>query len=284
MNGLLVVNRFLHNGKFDELTELFQLAASEQSITLDTIGNDCWGISLDSYDFILFWDKDILLADWMAGQRILVFNSGRAIELCDDKRKTWMSLEQAKIPTPRTIPAPMTYSNIGYTDTSFIQEIEKTLHFPMIVKEAFGSFGQQVYLIHNHHQLEQKVKELQGIPFLFQEYIEESKGRDIRLQVVGDEVIASMYRYSDSDFRANISAGGHMKSYEPSQEEKELAIRACHAVGADFAGVDLLFAGEKRVVCEVNSNAHFKNIMDCTGVNTAQAIMEYIKKRIQNES
>ena len=86
----------------------------------------------------------------------------------------------------------------------------------------------------------------------------------------------AMYRYSENDFRANITAGGHMHCYEPSEEEILLAIRAAHAVGCSFAGVDLLFGEEGPVVCEVNSNAHFKSLWDCSGVNTAEEIMQYV--------
>ena len=148
------------------------------------------------------------------------------------------------------------------------------------MKESFGSFGQQVYLVNNKSELTKKVKELEGKPFLFQEYIGESKGKDIRLQVVGNRVVASMYRYSEDDFRANITNGGHMKAYEPTSQEIELAICAAGAVGADFAGVDLLFGKDGPLVCEVNSNAHFINILKCTGVDTSMEIMKYIQNGV----
>ena len=116
---------------------------------------------------------------------------------------------------------------------------------------------------------------------LFQRFLSESAGRDIRLQVVGDQVIASMYRYStDGDFRANITNGGSMKRYEPSPEEISLALRSTRALGLDFAGVDLLFGADGPVVCEVNSNAPFKNIYDCTGVNAADAIIAHISSTL----
>ena len=58
-------------------------------------------------------------------------------------------------------------------------------------------------------------------------------------------------------------------------------MRSTKAIGLDFAGVDILFGEqEEPIVCEVNSNAHFKNIYDCTGVNTADYILEYIKSII----
>ena len=116
---------------------------------------------------------------------------------------------------------------------------------------------------------------------LFQRFVEHSRGRDIRLQVVGDRVVGSMLRHSERDFRANITAGGAMEAYAPTEEEVQLALDAARAVGADFAGVDLLFGEEGPLVCEVNSNAHFKNLQDCTGVDTAREILAYIRERTQ---
>lgn len=70
-----------------------------------------------------------------------------------------------------------------------------------------------------------------------------------------------------------------MERYEPEEAACLLAVRACQATGCDFAGVDLLFTENGFLVCEVNSNAHFKNLYDCTGINTADYIMEYIYSR-----
>lgn len=281
MKGLLVVNRFLHSDKFDELSTYFLKAADKLNIRLELVTNASYKTDWKSADFVLFWDKDILLAKWLEMQKIPVYNSASAIEICDDKAKTWLALERKGIPTPKTIPAPMTYSGIGYTELSFVEDIIREFSFPLIMKESFGSFGQQVYLVNNKSELTKKVKELEGKPFLFQEYIGESKGKDIRLQVVGNKVVASMYRYSEDDFRANITNGGHMKAYEPTSQEIELAIRAAGAVGADFAGVDLLFGKDGPLVCEVNSNAHFVNILKCTGVDTSMEIMKYIQNGVR---
>jgi len=150
------------------------------------------------------------------------------------------------------------------------------------VKESFGSFGQQVYLVQNAEELANQVRQIGTKPVLFQEFINSSFGKDIRLQVVGNQVIASMYRYSENgDFRANLTIGGKMIPFQPTKVQSELALRCCELIGLDFAGVDMLFGKEDEpIVCEVNSNAHFKNIYDCTGVNAAEAIIAYIKTNL----
>ena len=293
MKGILVVNAFLHSGKFDEIHSWLLKAASKFNIDLELKSNaDLMaeiGINFDRNkklaDFILFWDKDTKLACYLEQLDYPVFNSSRAIGICDDKALTHLCLMNSGIPMPETIIAPMTFSNIGYTNYDFLKKAAARLGFPMVVKESFGSFGQQVYLSDSYNDLLKIVQSIGTKPFIMQKFIRSSFGRDIRLQVVGGKVIAAMYRYSETgDFRANISNGGRMKAYTPSHEQCQLALKSCQVIGLDFAGVDILFGeNDEPIVCEVNSNAHFKNIYDCTGINAAEAIIEHIYKRMNIE-
>lgn len=288
MQGWIIVNGFLYTSKFSELTDLFMNAAKEHDMSLCVKTNsECFlgmfeRTTEKQPDFVLFWDKDILLAKYFAARGIPVYNPAEGIEICDDKRKTALALSMQNLPQPLTIPAPMTYENIGFPQLDFLAQIENELKFPIIVKEAFGSFGQQVYMANDYKELCELTKKLETVPFLYQQFIRESSGRDIRLQVVGDEVVAAMERTSETDFRANISNGGTMHAYQPDQEAVDLAVKACRAVKCDFAGVDLLFGSDGYLICEVNSNAHFKNLLDCTGVNTAWYILQYIKEQGEN--
>lgn len=286
MKGIIVVNAFLHTRKFDEIHSWLLRAAGRHNITMELKTNaellaDIGG-SINNNDiqadFILFWDKDTKLALYLEQLGYPVFNSSGAIGICDDKALTHLTLMKNNIPMPETIIAPMTFANIGYTNYDFLTQVADRLDFPMVVKECFGSFGQQVYLVNNYEELQKLMQSTTSKPLIFQRYISTSFGRDIRLQVVGDKVIAAMYRYSDNgDFRANLTIGGKMKPYIPTDEQCDLALRACHAIGLDFAGVDILFGeNDKPLICEVNSNAHFKNIFDCTGIDAAKAIIDYI--------
>ena len=289
MTGILVVNEFLQLNKYNEIHAWLLEAATKQGIHMQLKTNAELLIDITGYhsdritDFILFWDKDVRLAKYLEQLGYPVFNSARAIEICDDKALTHLTLMNSGIPTPRTIIAPKTFENIGYTNLNFLTEVSDRLGFPMVVKESFGSFGQQVYLANNLAELKEQIKRIGTKPILFQEYVKSSFARDIRLQVVGDQVIASMYRYAENgDFRANLSIGGRMKEYQPTREQCELALQCCQIIGLDFAGVDLLFGAEDEpIVCEVNSNAHFKNIFDCTRVNAADIIISHILKRIK---
>ncbi|WP_167956610.1 ATP-grasp domain-containing protein [Anaerosporobacter faecicola] len=293
MKAWLVTNEFLNSQKYSELNMWLVNAAKKYDVELLVKTNAELLVDLTSGNgieakrekeqpqFVLFWDKDIRLASYLESLSLPVYNSAKAIEICDNKAMTHIALNQKHIRMPQTILAPMTYPNIGYTNYDFVDKMVEQLRFPMVVKECFGSFGQQVYLVHNYPDLLDCLNRIGTKPFLVQEYIKSSFARDIRLNVVGDQVVATMYRYSDTgDFRANISNGGKMRRYEPTPIQIETAIACVKALGLDFAGVDLLFdENEEPIVCEVNSNAHFKNIQDCTGVNVADQIIQYIVKK-----
>jgi len=286
-----VVNHFLRNKKFHELEEKFKKAAIELSVEYEILTNmECMQVYTpffnsneklrlpDDGNPVLFWDKDIILAKALEKKGHRVYNSADAIAACDNKILTSCLLNGHGIDMPVTVPAPMTYSNVGFNDTSYLSFVEEKLGFPVVVKEAYGSFGAQVYLANNNNELQELVSKISP-EHLYQQYIDTSCGRDLRLQVVGETIVAAMYRYSVTDFRANITNGGLMKAYEPDDEQCEIAIKAAKVLGLDFAGVDLLFGeNEKPMICEVNSNAHFKNLDDCTGSDIAKDIIMYINK------
>ena len=150
----------------------------------------------------------------------------------------------------------------------------------MVIKEANGSFGAQVYLAEDREKAEEIIRKIGFKPFIMQRLIKESYGKDIRVNIVGGKVICAMLRQNDDDFRSNISSGGKGEKITLTKAQEEIALTACKAVGAEFAGVDLLFGKDTMLVCEVNSNPQFQSTLDYTGVNLADYIMEYIKERI----
>ncbi|HLR14597.1 MAG TPA: RimK family alpha-L-glutamate ligase [Bacillota bacterium] len=288
LHGWIIYNGHLPGDKFLNQAKLFEKAALDRGLSVTIVKNNAVLSLLDTHttdilqvehgklpDFVIFKDKDIYLAKQLELLGIKVFNSASAIEISDDKIATYQVLAQKDIPIPKTIIAPKIFPVETELDPIFINRVIETLGFPLIMKEAFGSFGEQVYLIHNEEEMLNKITALKDRPYVFQQFIKTSFGRDLRLHVVGDKVAASMYRKTEDDFRS--TAGGIRLAYEPTKEEAALAIAATKAIGADFAGVDLLFGtDDEHIVCEVNSNAHIGKLLNCTKINVAEHVIDYI--------
>ena len=286
MQGWLVVNGFLQSNKFQQLYGYLSNAAEAEGIqlSLKTSAELCARLEdelkASTPDFVIFWDKDYLLAKRLETAGIPLFNNAEAVRVCDDKMLTAVAL-QGKVRMPRTVLAPKTFEGVGYTDRAFLRQAAQSLGFPLVVKEAFGSFGAQVHLAENETQLNAIVDAIGWKPFLLQEFVHTSRGRDVRINVVGGEVFCAILRHNPNDFRSNITGGGTGTEYAPTKAQAQLAIDACRALGLDFAGVDVLFGEDDRpILCEVNSNPHFKSTLDCTGKDMSVAIVRYIKGKL----
>ena len=217
--GWLIVNGYLESEKFDEIYNWLIEAAEKRDCKLRKLPNDqvdsVLKISSGSTnwkqkpDFVLFWDKDVKLAKTLEAEGFKVFNSAEAIETCDDKALTFIKLKNTDIKMPATYMAPMTFDK-EYKDYTFVLQIEGSLGYPMVIKENKGSFGEQVYLVNNYYEAVEKIKAIGHCDFIMQEYIESSKGRDVRIHIVGDKIVTAMERVNEDDFRANITNGGKM--------------------------------------------------------------------------
>lgn len=228
-------------------------------------------------DFCVFLDKDKYAARAL-GRRIRLFNRAEAIETCDDKMLTFLELEG--FPQPETISSLLCYTQGAPTQREFLDEVEGRLGYPLVVKENHGSLGKQVYLVKNRGELGEIAERLKLVPHLYQKFIAESRGRDVRVISIGGEVVACMQRTNKADFRSNLSAGGSGAKIEATEEIRTLAKRISEKIRLDYCGIDLLLSKEGYLVCEVNSNAFFGGIEKVTGMNVARAYAEDIYAEI----
>lgn len=273
MNAILAVNHFLSGEKFNALHSHLCKSAREENISLDIRTN--LSLSLEENvrtDFVLFWDKDINLAKRLEKMNLPVFNSADAIAKCDDKARTYIELEGV-VPQPKTLIAPKCFFESDMSD--FVLEAAQILGLPLVYKDCFGSFGAQVFLCSSAREIYSHITDK---PFILQEFIKESAGRDKRLEIVDGECVCAVERENKNDFRSNVTNGGKMTACDASEAEKELAVKACEKLGLTFGGVDIL---EGMQVCEVNSNAHIINIMNACKKDIAPLIFKAIKEKIK---
>ena len=234
---------------------------------------------LENFDFIIYLDKDKYISLMLSKLHLKLFNSHESIDICDDKMLTHIILSNNGIKMPKTISYPLCYEYNG--DLSYLENIKRELKYPFILKENYGSLGQQVYLINNDQELLDLENKLRYKPHLYQEYISESKGVDYRLILIGGEIVASMKRINENSFKANVAQGGKGFNYEPSEEMKKIAKISSMILGLDYCAIDFVIDKDNNpILIEVNSNAYFTEIEKVTGVNIAKLYANYIYKKI----
>jgi ribosomal protein S6--L-glutamate ligase len=179
---------------------------------------------------------------------------------------------------------------IGIPQTTFVRDkkdvlpaIKRVGGAPVIIKLLEGTQGIGVLLAESIKSAEAIIELLQSQKqnILIQKFVAESKGRDIRAFVVGDQVVASMRRVAQGqEFRSNVHRGGLTEPVELNEEYRETAVRAAQIMGLRIAGVDLLEGKDGPQVVEVNSSPGLEGIEGCTQLDIAGAIIDYIAGQV----
>jgi len=200
-----------------------------------------------------------------------VANSSEGIMRSRDK------LQAGQMLCANHIPVPTTAHVRDWRDVD--RAISQVGGIPCVIKATEGTQGSGVFLAHSEREARELAWELleKGSQVLVQEYIQESHGRDIRVLVVGGEVVAAMRRRAHGrEFRSNYHLGGSVESVDLSEEYARIACKAARLLGLDIAGVDLLESKRGPLLLEVNSSPGLEGIEKATGVNVAGHIMAHI--------
>ncbi|MBQ9485948.1 MAG: RimK family alpha-L-glutamate ligase [Clostridia bacterium] len=236
-----------------------------------------------SCDFAVFLDKDKYLSACLEKAGVRLFNSHAAIRSCDDKGETYIALLGGGLNIPKTFFAPVCYSQTLPLDEKTLKNIADELGYPVVVKESFGSMGKGVYKADDFEELKAVAEKLKTKPHIYQEFLSEGSGKDVRLIVIGGKFLCAMIRENKNDFRSNVALGGVGRAFSPNAQFIAAAEKCANILGLDYCGVDLLFGKDgKPYVCEVNSNAFISEIERVTGVNVARAYAEYIVKALSS--
>ncbi|MFT6762716.1 MAG: ribosomal protein S6--L-glutamate ligase [Candidatus Aldehydirespiratoraceae bacterium] len=179
---------------------------------------------------------------------------------------------------------------IGMPGTSFVRNkadvlpaIELVGGAPVVIKLLEGTQGIGVILAPDTSVAEGIIETLQSTKHnvLIQQFITESKGRDIRALVVGDRVVGAMRRTAQGEeFRSNVHRGGSVEAVQLDEEYERTAVRAAQIMGLRVAGVDMLEGNDGPLVMEVNSSPGLEGIERATGLDIAGAIIDHIDDQV----
>lgn len=205
-----------------------------------------------------------------------VVNSSSVSEICGNKLITSLILKKNNVPTPKTTFA---------FSTESARECMKKLGYPLVVKPIIGSWGRGVYQIKDQSMAEMMLDSRQENDnsfsriYYFQELIDRP-ARDIRCIVIGDQIVASVFRYSsENEWRTNVAVGGRTEPAPLTSELQEIVLKASKAVGGGILGVDLMEDRERGyLVHEVNNTVEFRGASTVCKSDIAGAMTDYLVK------
>lgn len=200
-----------------------------------------------------------------------IYNPPSAIEKASDKFYASALLEEAGLPTPRCF----------VTEDEFeALRVFKDMG-DVVVKPLFGSQGKGMTRVTD---IETASRVFNNIAFsnlviYMQEFVPHGN-RDIRAFTIGEEVVAAMYRISDS-WKTNVFQGAKPVACKLKPELEELSIKAAKVIGCEYAGVDILEGPNGPQIIEVNTSPTWKGLYQATKIPIADLLLDYILKNVK---
>lgn len=262
----------------------FKLEAELQNIELKLITREELTIGIKSNEKCIFLhDKPVYQLPHFAIVRtiepilnlhletlnIKVFNSYETSSICNHKSLTYHYINQL---------------NVLMVDTVYTQienfPVQSPIDFPLIIKEATGRGGQQVHLVKDEIDWKSIRSKLVNNDIVIQKANVEL-GKDVRVFVIGHEIISAVLRQSDTDFRSNYRLGGSVKSYELDRKEKKIVQKIIKHFNFDLVGIDFLVSKEGDLLFnEIEDVVGSRTLSATSNINLLQKYISHIKQHI----
>ncbi len=255
-------------------------AGKKKNINLEM--QDCKKLSLDldgdakNYGTVLqrcvSYYRNLHSTAGLEGMGVNVINCLNTGIFAGNKLFTHMLLKKQGIPTP--------FATVSFSKEAALESLEKH-GYPKIIKPTVGSWGRMVSKINDSDSAEGIIESREKMYPIYQiHYLEEfvqRPPRDIRAIVVGDKVVAAIYRSSgNGSWKTNMALGGIAEKCEVSNELEDICIKAKNAVQGQIVGVDLMESNDKGlVVHEVNNTTEFKNTVRVCDVNIPSLMIDF---------
>lgn len=208
----------------------------------------------------------------LEGKGINVINSLNTSIFAGNKLFTHMLLQKHGVPTP--------FSAVAFSEDAALDALESK-GYPMVLKPTVGSWGRMIALLKDRDSAEGIMESRERMYPIYQVYYLEEfvqrPPRDIRAIMIGDRVVAAIYRYSgDGQWKTNMALGGKAEECKVTKEMEDICVKAKNAVQGQIVGVDLMESKEKGlVVHEVNNTTEYKNTVRVTGVDIPALMIDY---------
>jgi [lysine-biosynthesis-protein LysW]---L-2-aminoadipate ligase len=202
-----------------------------------------------------------------------MINSLYTAIMCGNKLFTHMELAKSGIAIPKAFCA--------FSNQSAMDILNKN-GYPKVIKPVVGSWGRMVALLKDKEAAEAVIEDREHMyplyhVFYFEEFVKRPP-RDIRCIVVGNKVVAAIYRYSgDNEWKTNMALGGKAEACKVTNEMEGLCLKVAKTLKGEILGVDLMESDENGLlVHEVNNTTEFKNTVRVTEIDIPSLIIDHM--------
>lgn len=209
-----------------------------------------------------------ILASW----GIKTVNRAEVVATCGDKLVTTAVLSQHNVPSPVT--------QIAFTAEAALEAIE-LMGYPVVLKPVIGSWGRLISKVNDREAAEALLEHKSVLGhflheiFYIQEYIKKP-GRDIRIIMLGDEIVSSIYRSSEH-WVTNTARGASSTPCPVDDALAKIARDAARAVGGGFLAIDVIEHSERGyLINEINPTPEFRGSETATGADIPNKIIDYL--------
>ncbi len=208
----------------------------------------------------------------LEGLGVNVINCLNTAVFAGNKLFTHMLLKKQNVPTP--------YATVAFSKDAALEALDEQ-GYPKIIKPTVGSWGRLISKLNDKDSAEGIIDSREKMYPIYQvHYLEEfvkRPPRDIRAIMVGDKVVAAIYRTSgNGNWKTNMALGGIAEECKVSPEMEEMCIKAKNAVQGKIVGVDLMESDERGlVVHEVNNTTEYKNTVRVCDVDIPSLMLDF---------
>lgn len=190
------------------------------------------------------------------------FNNSCVSEICNDKALTYKYVSENGIEI-----LPTFYS------------IEEIKEFPVVIKPKNSHGGDRVNMAESREELMKLMPLYEGDNYVIQA-VASDIGKDVRVYVIGNEIVTAMLRESDTDFRSNFCLGGHASVYNLSDEEINKVKSVIKLFNFDFVGIDFVFNNGKMIFNEIEDVVGSRMVYSYTDIDIVELYIKYILQKI----
>lgn len=220
----------------------------------------------DDADFILFRDRNADLSKKWETAGFRMINRSEVNRIANDKLETYELAALLGVPAVPTKKA------------KSIQDIPS---LPAVLKTIDGHGGNEVFLCRTQDEAEKFFAQFEGRRTIIQPYVE-SKSTDVRVFMLGEEVLGAVKRIGHDSFKSNFTLGGTVEKYTLSSWQEKEVHKIAQALKSDYIGIDfLLLPDGSWMLNEIEDPVGARSLYVTHDFSVAEELIGYMKKKIR---